>query len=106
MMITFMYRRVLHTVALLSLAAGLCTTSVRAEVSYGEELYEQHCRHCHKTSVFVRDNSKVHGLEDLEHFVVRWSEFLRLQWDEHAIHAVTDHLNRQHYHFKATEKLH
>lgn len=79
---------------------------VVATQEYGASLYEHHCLQCHQETAFIREDSKVHNRADLDGFVLRWSEHLKLQWDEAARQAVGDYLNRRYYQFEPVQRLH
>ena len=69
----------------------------------GQLLYENHCTACHNDSVNSRNNSKAHSIDEIRHWVIRWSKHLDLGWEKHDIDVVTDFLNQRYYHF-TTEK--
>lgn len=69
----------------------------------GQLLHENHCTACHNDSVNSRNNSKAHSIDEIRHWVIRWSKHLDLGWKKHDIDVVTDFLNQRYYHF-TTEK--
>ena len=69
----------------------------------GQLLHENHCTACHNDSVNSRNNSKAHSIDEIRHWVIRWSKHLDLGWEKHDIDVVTDFLNQRYYHF-TTEK--
>jgi cytochrome c5 len=68
--------------------------------SRGQMLYENHCQDCHTSVVHVREMRRVHSVNDLEHWVKRWAETLKLSWGKDEINDVVNYLNQQYYKVK------
>ena len=73
-------------------------TRILNETDRGKLLYENHCSFCHSQSVHDKNSSKVHTYQDIQHWVMHWSNHLDLQWNNDDINTVTDYLNREFYH--------
>jgi cytochrome c5 len=69
----------------------------------GQLLYENHCTTCHESGVHLRQSGKVHSVNDIRQWVIRWSNNLELDWKNNDVDVVTDYLNRHFYQFN-TEK--
>lgn len=68
--------------------------------SRGQMLYENHCQVCHTSVVHVREMRRVHSINDLEHWVKRWADTLKLSWGKEEINDVVYYLNQQYYKMK------
>jgi hypothetical protein len=68
------------------------TTGSRSQL-----LYENYCQRWHISIVHVRDAQRARSLKDLEYWVARWSNELKLQWSADEICDVVDYLNRRYY---------
>ena len=68
--------------------------------SRGQMLYENHCQGCHTSVVHVREMRRVHSINDLEHWVKRWADTLKLSWGKDEINDVVNYLNQQYYKMK------
>ena len=68
--------------------------------SRGQMLYENHCQGCHTSVVHVREMRRVHSINDLEHWVKRWADTLKLSWGKDEINDVVNYLNLQYYKMK------
>jgi mono/diheme cytochrome c family protein len=73
-------------------------------VNRGELLYENHCQGCHQSTVHVRGHRRADSVEAIQGWVRRWAEDRELGWDDEAIRAVTDYLNRRYYKIGSPEK--
>ena len=86
-------------------AAALAVVAPAAaaqDLERGRALYETHCAQCHGERLHDRERSKVHGIDDLRDFVVRWSHETRHQFTLDELEDVVQHLNRTHYRFRRT----
>jgi hypothetical protein len=86
----------LAALALFVLAAPLCAQ----DLERGRALYETHCGKCHVERLHDRARSKVHDIDDLRDFVLRWSRETRHDFTLDEIEDVVQHLNQTHYRFK------
>ena len=73
--------------------------TVSADASRGRLLYENHCQSCHASTVHVRDQRKVRDPGELRAMIVRWSETLKLNWQDAERADVYQHLNNRYYRF-------
>ena len=69
--------------------------------SRGKLLYENHCTGCHDSTAHIRAHHKVKTINDIDHWVRRWSKDLSLKWKADEIDDVVDYLNREFYKLKA-----
>lgn len=69
----------------------------------GKLLYENHCTACHHQYVHTRISQKVLSVDDIRQWVIRWSNNLKLGWQDNDIELVADYLNRQFYRFPPSE---
>lgn len=67
-------------------------------------LYENHCTSCHSSQAYIRQQRKARSMDDIRHWVQRWSTQLELDWDTSAVEQVSQYLNRQFYHFHNGEE--
>jgi cytochrome c5 len=65
----------------------------------GQLLYENHCRKCHESQVYIRQQRKAHSLKDIRSWTRQWSTELKLDWTAADVEQVSQYLNRQFYHF-------
>lgn len=63
----------------------------------GQMLYENHCIRCHAGSVHAREPRRVTNLNDLYHWVGKWSTIQKLDWSKDEIRDVVDYLNHAYY---------
>ena len=68
----------------------------------GRNLYENHCTACHDTRIHRRSIPKARSLVEVEQFVARWSQYLRLSWSAEDHAEVVNYLNRQFYNYEPT----
>lgn len=68
----------------------------------GRNLYANHCIACHDTRVHRRNNPKAQSLVEVEQFVARWVQYLRLSWSAQDQAEVVNYLNRQFYNYEPT----
>lgn len=71
--------------------------SLPATGSRGQMLYENHCQQCHTSVLHVREMHRVRSINDLEHWVKRWADTLKLSWGKDEINDVVNYLNQQYY---------
>lgn len=69
--------------------------------SRGQMLYENHCKACHESVVFIRDKRRIQTLEALRGKVFHWANYLQLRWSKEEVEEVVSHLNSQYYRFEA-----
>ncbi len=69
----------------------------------GQLLYENHCTTCHESGVHLRQSGKVHSVNDIRQWVIRWSNNLELDWKKNDVDVVTNYINRRFYHFNTEE---
>lgn len=65
--------------------------------SRGQLLYENHCQTCHTSVVHVREDHRARSLQEVEQWVRRWADELKLTWRAEEINDVVDYLNQQYY---------
>lgn len=70
----------------------------------GQLLYENHCRSCHESQVYVRERRRAATPAALRAWVVRWAAELKLGWGAAEIDDVTDYLDRRYYHFSPASR--
>jgi len=63
----------------------------------GKLLYENHCTGCHDSTAHIRAHHKVKTINDINHWVTRWSKDLSLKWKADEIEDVVNYLNREFY---------
>ncbi|MGD9385825.1 MAG: hypothetical protein PVF28_04665 [Thioalkalispiraceae bacterium] len=69
----------------------------------GQLLYEHHCLKCHESNVHIRNANKAKNIGEVQTWVTRWQAHEKLDWDSHAIDAVTNYLVKRYYKFNETE---
>ncbi len=92
-------------IALLTCSAALAAPVAHADAVRGRALYEQHCNLCHLSTAHVRANHKVENVQDLRHFVRRWSDYLKLGWAEEDRMDVEEYLHSAYYRFEGDPVL-
>lgn len=93
-------RRGKSALALVTITAALAASASHADAVRGRALYEQHCNLCHLSTAHVRANHKVENAGDLRHFVRRWSDYLKLGWNESDRVDVEEYLHSAYYRFE------
>ena len=90
--------------AIMTAVLTLClsTSALGGDGERGGMLYDNHCKVCHESSVHVRENQKVHSLDDIRAQVVRWAENQKLGWGAAEIDDVVVYLDEHFYHFGRT----
>jgi mono/diheme cytochrome c family protein len=73
-------------------------------VSRGQLLYENHCMHCHESTLHIRQARRADSLQALEGRVIRWSDQQRLNWNPDDVADVVDYLNRRYYKFPSPSR--
>jgi len=89
--------RVLAGVFLLLSAAGASAQATAA--ARGGQLYEQSCTSCHGKSVHDRNPRSARNLEEVRHFVERWSNEVGAHWSAQQLDNVVLYLNQRYYHY-------
>jgi hypothetical protein len=75
-----------------------------ADAGRGRLLYENHCQSCHASTVHVRDQRKVTNPAALQGMIQRWSDQLKLNWQDTERADVYQHLNNRYYRFAPESK--
>lgn len=65
----------------------------------GQLLYDNHCHVCHESNVHIRANRKAKTRKDIQYWVNRWSEHLKLKWNTNDKNDVASYLNLTYYHY-------
>lgn len=71
----------------------------KSEESKGAMLYENHCRSCHDSTAHIRDKRKAKNFGDIQYWVTRWSQHLKLKWTAEELNAVAEHVNKTYYQY-------
>ena len=71
--------------------------------SRGQLLYENHCIVCHDSRANIREKRKSRSVADIEKWVFRWAQHLKLEWSRAEINDVIKYLNQHFYQFPSTE---
>jgi cytochrome c5 len=74
-----------------------------AEPSHGELLYENYCTGCHTSVAHRRDNRRAKSVADVNVWVRRWANELKLDWSSEDIDDVTSHLVHRYYKFESKQ---
>jgi mono/diheme cytochrome c family protein len=67
--------------------------------SRGKLLYENHCHSCHESMVHIRGAHKAKTYEDIQYWVGRWTQELKVKWSADEIDDVVQYLNQTYYHY-------
>src|SRR5215831_3011783 len=85
-------------VSLVSLTAATAVTPVHsADFERGRVLYENHCRMCHESLAFKRDDKIAKNYEEVRAQVIRWQTNTSLHWSEEDIKNVASYVARTCY---------
>lgn len=91
-----MSQRILTAALLMVLAAA----GQAADDDFNPERFLQdNCTRCHDSSVYTREDRKVHSLEALRNQVKRCDSMLGTKLYDDELDKLTDHLNQRYYHF-------
>lgn len=83
---------------LVSLIAGTAVTPVHsADFERGRALYENHCRMCHDSLAFKRDDKVAKDYEEVRTQVNRWQTNTSLHWSADDIENVASYVARTYY---------
>ena len=74
-----------------------------SDSSRGQLLYENHCIVCHDSRTHIREKRKSRSVADIEKWVLRWDQHLKLEWNRAEINDVIQYLNRRFYQFPSTK---
>ncbi len=66
---------------------------------HAETFHRQHCTSCHDSSVYTRENRRVHSRQQLESQVRMCDANLGIKLYDDDIQALTEYLDRHYYHF-------
>ena len=80
---------------------GNTSSLANTPVPRGKLLYENHCTGCHDSTAHIRADHKAKSIEDIRHWVERWSTDLALKWKSDEINDVVNYLNDEFYKLKA-----
>ncbi len=84
--------------ALFLLLPALSAQAAERDFS-AETFHRQHCTGCHDSSVYTRQNRRVHSRQQLESQVRMCDANLGIKLFDDDIQALTDYLDRRYYHF-------
>jgi len=80
------------------LAAVLASTPVlAADLERGKMLYENHCRMCHDSVAFKRDEKIAHTYDEVRAQVMRWQTNTSLHWNAEDITNVASYVAKTYY---------
>ena len=74
--------------------------AMSGDTERGRLLYENHCMVCHTSVVHVREQRKATSRAEIQGWIWRWQEELKLQWGTPEVNDVTEHLNDRYYQLK------
>lgn len=79
----------------------IATQSLQAapDPARGRQLHDTHCLQCHDTSVYTRENRRIHDMQGLEKQVRRCELSLGLRWFDEDVDSVVRYLDDNFYHF-------
>ncbi len=72
-----------------------------AESSRGKMLYSNHCKECHESNVYIRENRRAKSTADIVYWITHWSNHLKLNWNTDDINEVEHYLEENYYKFDA-----
>ena len=84
---------------LLAVPVMFLALPAQADTDRGRLLYENHCQVCHASTVHVRDQRKVTNPAALQGMIQRWSDQLKLNWQDTERADVYQYLNNRYYRF-------
>jgi cytochrome c5 len=70
------------------------------EPSRGQLLYEYHCTSCHESLVHIREHRSARTPDELRAQVVKWADYLHLQWSRDDVEEAVQYLDRRYYKFE------
>ena len=83
---------------LASITGILVSTSVlAADLERGKLLYENHCRMCHESVAFKRDDKIAHSYEEVRAQVSRWQANTSLHWSAEDVANVASYVTKTYY---------
>ena len=82
---------------LLALAASALTAANAADLERGKMLHENHCRMCHDSIAYKRDNKIASDYAQIKAQVTRWQTNTGLHWSEADIDSVTAFVAKTYY---------
>lgn len=84
---------------LLLLAPAVDVADAQQSTSYlrGHELYGNHCVECHASVVHIREDRKAKSIDEIEGFIIRWSNYRNLSWSAEEVNDVLHYLNTRYY---------
>jgi mono/diheme cytochrome c family protein len=82
---------------LLALAACAATPATAADLERGRLLHENHCRMCHESIAYKRDERIANDYAQIKAQVTRWQTNTGLRWSEEDIDSVTAFVAKTYY---------
>ena len=76
---------------------------VLSEVTRGHMLYENHCRSCHESTVYIRTKRKAKNYKEVGNWVNQRADWLNLGWSVIEKQEVMQHLNERYYKYPLIE---
>jgi mono/diheme cytochrome c family protein len=76
------------------LASG---TALAADLERGRMLHETHCRMCHSSIAYKRDEKIAKTYDEVRAQVIRWQTNTGLRWSEEDINNVASYVTRSYY---------
>jgi mono/diheme cytochrome c family protein len=89
------FRTILSVVSLTAACAAAPAHS--ADLERGRALYENHCRMCHESLAFKRDDKVAKDYEEVRAQVNRWQTNTSLHWSAEDIENVASYVARTYY---------
>lgn len=100
---TFVTKRLSLSVAILFCVVPFYAHAEHTAVHRGQLLYENHCQVCHDSTVHIREHHKAKSSSDVQGWVIRWQNHLKLGWTMEEVNQVTDYLSETFYKFNAND---
>jgi len=80
-------------------ALSFSTTANAQDAENGKQLHDKNCTRCHDSTVYTRDNKRIHTLPKLGKQVRFCKDNLGITWFDDEVEDVVAFLNNNYYHF-------
>jgi len=88
-----------HLISGLLLLTATQALQAAPDPDRGKQLHDAHCMQCHDTSVYTRENRRIHDPAGLEKQVRRCELSLGLRWFDEDVKSVVRYLDDSFYRF-------
>ncbi len=94
-------RQLIFICAIVCAVAAAAVPALAADSERGKLLHETHCRMCHDSIAYKRDNKLATDYAQVKAQVIRWQTNTGLHWSQDDIDSVTAYVAETYYELPA-----